>query len=48
MDQSISEVVHETAKDLYEAELIDITAMRKFDALCLSENKKEKPSNLTA
>lgn len=35
MDKSILEVVHETAKDLYDAELLSPTTMREFDALCL-------------
>ncbi len=35
MDKSILEVVHEGAKDLYEAGLMDEITLRKFDALCL-------------
>jgi hypothetical protein len=33
----ISEVVYETAKDLFAAGAIDKTTMHKFDALCLPE-----------
>ena len=32
---SILEVVHETAKGLYDAHIIDATTMREFDELCL-------------
>lgn len=32
---SLLEVAHEMAKGLYEANVIDITTMREFDALCL-------------
>ena len=35
MNKSILEVVHENAKDLYAAELMDEVTSRKFDALCL-------------
>ena len=35
MNKSILEVVHEDAKGLYEAGLMDEETMRKFDALCL-------------
>lgn len=40
MDKSILEVVHETAKSLYDAKLLDTVTMRKFDVLCLPEIKK--------
>ena len=35
MNKSILEVVHENAKDLYTAGLMDEVTLRKFDALCL-------------
>ena len=35
MDKSILEVVHESAKDLHDAELLSPRTMREFDALCL-------------
>ena len=35
MNKSILEVVHENAKDLYVAGLMDEVTLRKFDALCL-------------
>lgn len=33
----ISEVVHETAKDLFAIQAIDKTTMHEFDALCLPD-----------
>lgn len=35
MNKSIQEVVHEGAKNLYAAGLMDEVTLRKFDALCL-------------
>ena len=35
MNKTILEVVHEDAKSLYEAGLMDEETLRKFDALCL-------------
>jgi len=35
MNKSILEVVHESAKDLYAAGLMDEVTLRKFDVLCL-------------
>lgn len=32
---NLLEVAHDMAKGLYEAEIIDATTMREFDALCL-------------
>jgi len=46
MDQSIIEVVHESAKDLYDIGLIDAVTMRKFDAMCLPMVKKLSPSQI--
>ena len=37
MKDSILDVIHETAKDLTEAGVMDMTTMRQFDALCLPE-----------
>lgn len=36
---SILEVVHETAKGLYDAHVINATTMREFDELCLAPVK---------
>ena len=35
MSKSILDAVHDTAKDLNEASLLDTKTMREFDALCL-------------
>ena len=35
-DKSILDVVHESAKDLHDAGLMDEITMREFDALCLT------------
>ena len=40
MRKSILENIHETAKDFYEAGLMDEKTMRKFDAHCLEPAKK--------
>ncbi len=46
MKQSIFEVVHESAKDLHEAGLMDTATMRKFDAMCLTPVKELKPKDI--
>ena len=40
MNKSILEVVHEGAKDLKAADVMDAMTMREFDALCLPPIKK--------
>ncbi|MBA4723538.1 MULTISPECIES: helix-turn-helix domain-containing protein [Alloalcanivorax] len=40
MDKSILDVVHEGAKDLQNAGVLDEVTMREFDALCLPPVKK--------
>ena len=40
---SILSVVHETAKDLRDAGIMDETTMREFDALCLPPVKTYQP-----
>ncbi len=40
MDKSILEVVHESAKGLYDAGIIDVTTMHDFDTLCLPPIKE--------
>ncbi len=42
----ISEVVYETAKDLYAADAIDKTTMHEFDALCLPEVPRYTPEQI--
>lgn len=39
MDKSILDVVHESAKDLHGAGLMDELTLREFDALCLPKVK---------
>jgi len=38
MEQSILDVVHESAKGLHDAGFMDDMTMREFDALCLLDN----------
>lgn len=40
MDKSILEVVHESAKGLYDAGIIDVTTMHEFDTLYLPPIKE--------
>lgn len=40
MDKSILEVVHESAKGLYDAGIIDVTTMHEFYTLCLPPIKE--------
>lgn len=40
MDKSILEVVHESAKGLHEAGVMNDVTMREFDALCLPKIKQ--------
>lgn len=46
MDKSILEVVHESAKGLYDAGLMDTMTMREFDAMCLPKVHKMKPKDI--
>lgn len=39
MSNRILDVVHNTAKDLHEADILKVQTMRQFDALCLPEVK---------
>lgn len=40
MKDSILDVIHDTAKDLNEAGVMDMQTMREFDALCLPKIEK--------
>jgi len=40
MDKTILEVVHESAKDLHEADLMKGVTLREFDAMCLPPIKE--------
>jgi len=44
----ISEVVHETARDLFDAGAISLTTMREFDTLCLPKVPKYTPKQIKA
>lgn len=46
MKKSILEVVHESAKDLYNAGLMDVQTMRSFDAMCLPPVDKMSPTQI--
>ncbi len=42
----ILETVHETAKGLYDANIINATTMREFDELCLPKIKELSPRQI--
>jgi putative transcriptional regulator len=44
----ISEVVHETARDLFDAGAISLTTMREFDTLCLPKVPRYTPGQIKA
>ena len=46
MNKSILKVVHEGAKDLHEAGLMNDVTMREFDALCLPPVKSYTPEQI--
>lgn len=46
MDKSILEVVHESAKGLYDAGIVDATTMHEFDTLCLPPVKEFTPHQI--
>ena len=46
MDKSILEVVHESAKSLYDAGLMDIETMHTFDAMCLPPVRELSPKEI--
>lgn len=46
MSKSISEAVHETARNLAEAGLMDVATMREFDVLCLPPVKEYTPAQI--
>ena len=41
-------VVHETASDLHDADLMDKRTLRKFDALCLTPISSMQPDQIRA
>lgn len=48
MKDSILDVLHDTAKDLNEAGVMDMQTMREFDALCLPEIEKYDAGRIKA
>ena len=46
MDKSISEAIHEGAKDLHEAGVMNDVTLREFDALCLPPVKTYTPEQI--
>ena len=46
MSKSILEVVHETAKGLHKAGVMNTQTMREFDALCLTPVKSYTPEQI--
>ena len=46
MNKSILDVVHESAKDLHETELLNTRTMREFDALCLPTIEQLDPAQI--
>lgn len=46
MDKSILEVVHEGAKDLHKAGVMNDVTLREFDALCLPPVKHYTPTQI--
>lgn len=46
MKKSILDVVHESAKDLYDVGLVDAKTMRTFNTLCLPPVQKFSPQEI--
>jgi len=46
MKKSILKVAHESAKDLYNVDLITLKTMRAFDSLCLTPAHKLTPKEI--
>ena len=46
MSKSLLKTVHETAKGLHKAGVLDATTMREFDSLCLPPIKTYKPEQI--
>jgi putative transcriptional regulator len=43
LGKTLTEAIHETAKDLHKAGVMSEQAMREFDAMCLPPVKRYKP-----
>ena len=46
MKKSVLDVVHDTAKGLHDARLVDVKTMHEFDAYCLTPVKDLKPKQI--
>ena len=46
MKKSVLETVHETAKGLHDAGLVDTQTMREFDAMCLTPVRELTPKQI--
>ncbi len=46
MDKSLTDVIHETAHDLYKAHVMSEKTMREFDAMCLPKVKQYTPRQI--
>ena len=46
MSKSLKDTIHSTAKDLYEAGVMDAKTMREFDAMCLPKIKLLTPAQI--
>jgi putative transcriptional regulator len=46
MKKSILQVVHDSAKSLYDAGLLDTTTLHEFDALCLTPVEELNPKQI--
>ena len=46
MKKSIMEVIHKSAKGLYDIGLMDVKTMRIFDALCLPPVRELRPQEI--
>lgn len=44
--KSLTEVIHETAKDLHETGTMSDQTMREFDAMCLPKIKQYTPNQI--
>jgi len=46
MGKSLTDVIHETAKDFHEAGVMNAQTMREFDAMCLPPVKNYTPRQI--
>ena len=46
MNDSLLDVIHDTAKDIHKSGVMDTTTMREFDALCLPQVNHYAPGQI--